>query len=121
MTTATEGHKLEYIDKVGMRNIICGVIRLAVRDWKSSYKILHSKPTEKECRAMLERNPDDKRAKNRLYQIHSAEHYIAETEHFFKSEWFGELKMESEVALPRDMISALYKEAEQGKKKGARQ
>ncbi len=115
MTTTTEGHKLEYIDKVGMRNIICGVIRLAVRDWKSSYKILHSKPTEKECRAMLERNPEDKIAKRRLNQIASAKHVKAETERFFKSEWFKELKEASGVALPKDMISALYARVEEEK------
>ncbi len=108
---------MEYIADKGSRNIICGVIKQAITDWKNAYYVLDSKPTEKECEAILEKNPKDVVAKRKLYRINRAKYVKYETESFFKSDWYKDLKEASGVALPKDMISALYKKVEQEKKR----
>lgn len=110
---------MEYIGEYGTRNMICGVINQAVRDWKSAYYVLDGTPTEQECEEVLKKTPDDKNAKKRLRQIHVARELKDETEKFFKGDWFKELKEESGVALPKDMISALYERVEEEKKEKA--
>lgn len=52
----TRREKVEYIGEYGTRNMICGVINQAVRDWKSAYYVLDGRPTEQECEEVLKKN-----------------------------------------------------------------
>ena len=100
-----------------MRNVICGIIKQAITDWKNAYYVLNRKPTEEECKEILEKQPENIEAKRRLYRINRAKDFKQETEIFFKSDWYRELKEASEVALPKDILSALYEEVKKEEKK----
>lgn len=107
---------MEYVADQGSRNVICGIIRQAIKDWKNAYYVLNKGLTAEECEAILENNPKNKVAKRRLCQINRANYVKYETEAFFKSNWYKELKESSGVALPKDILSALYEKVQKEKR-----